>query len=241
MRLISSAEWQEIGDEIHVWHASIEREEKFISELESTLSPEEKARAERFHFAKDRNRFVVARGLLRELLGGYLRHAPEGLEFSYGERGKPALSGAHASSEMCFNLSHSSDMVVYAMAKRRNLGIDLEHIRPNAAGDDIAERYFSALEVSELRSLPPQERVDGFFRCWTRKEAYMKATGMGLHIPLESFAVSLAPGEPAQFLSGVDSRWHLAAFHPGEGYAAAVVYDGAPCSIEYFSVDSYLK
>jgi 4'-phosphopantetheinyl transferase len=241
VRLISSAEWQQIGDESHVWHAALEREENIISQLESTLSLEEKARADRFHFAKDRNRFVVARGLLRELLGAYLQHPPEDLEFSYGQHGKPALSGAHRSSGLCFNLSHSAGLAVYAIARERNLGIDVEHIRPDSAGDDIAERYFSAREVSELRSLPPHERVDGFFRCWTRKEAYLKATGMGLQIPLDSFAVSLALGQPAEFLSGVDSRWHLAAFNPAESYVAAVAYDGAPCSIKYFSVDTYLK
>ena len=241
MRLISSAEWQQIGDEIHVWHAALDREDNFISELESTLSLEEKARADRFHFVNDRNRFVVARGLLRVLLAGYIQHAPEGLELSYGQHGKPALSGAHTSSGLCFNLSHSSDLVVYAIARGRNLGIDVEHIRSNSAGDDIAERYFSAQEVSELRSLPPQERVDCFFRCWTRKEAYLKATGMGLHIALDSFAVSLAPDRPAQFLGGVDPRWHLAAFDPAESYAAAIAYDGDACSIKYFSADAHLK
>ncbi|HEY2645581.1 MAG TPA: 4'-phosphopantetheinyl transferase superfamily protein [Candidatus Acidoferrales bacterium] len=239
--LISIAEWKPIGNEIHVWSAALEREENIISQLESTLSLEEKARADRFHFARDRNRFVVARALLRELLGGYLHHAPEGLEFSYGQHGKPELSGAYGSSGLSFNLSHSSGLVVYAIANGRNLGIDVEHTRANSAGDGIAERYFSASEVSDLQSLPPEARVDGFFRCWTRKEAYLKATGMGLHIPLDSFAVSLAPGKPAEFLSGVDHRWHLAAFDPGEGYLAALAYDGAPCGITCFSVDSPLK
>jgi 4'-phosphopantetheinyl transferase len=89
--------------------------------------------------------------------------------------------------------------------------------------------------------LPPEARVEGFFHCWTRKEAYLKATGMGLQIRLDSFAVSLFPGQPAQFLVGVEPHWHLAAFHPAEGYVAAVVYDGAPCSIKYFPVDSRLK
>jgi len=237
----SSAEWKQIGEEIHVWHAALDRGETFVGQLELSLSMEEKARADRFHFANDRNRFVVARGLLRELLGGYLHRATEELEFSYGQHGKPALSGASASSGLCFNLSHSSGVAVYAIARGRNLGIDVEHIRADAAGDDIAERYFSAREVSDLRMLPTEERVEGFFRCWTRKEAYLKATGMGLQIALGSFAVSLAPGQPAEFLSGVDPRWHLAACNPAEGYAAALAYDGAPCHVEYFSVDSYLK
>jgi 4'-phosphopantetheinyl transferase len=234
-------EWKQIGDEIHVWHAALDREEKVLGRLESRLSQEEKARADRFHFVNDRNRFVVARGLLRELLGKYLHQAPTGLEFSYGEHGKPSLSGGNASSGLCFNLSHSAGLVVYAIAKERNLGIDVEHVRPESAGDDIAERYFSSREVSDLRTLPPEARVEGFFHCWTRKEAYLKATGMGLQIPLDSFAVSLFPEKPAQFLGGVEPRWHLAAHDPAEGYVAAVVYDGAPCSLKYFPVDSHLK
>jgi 4'-phosphopantetheinyl transferase len=233
--------WEQIGDEIHVWHAALDREEKILGRLESRLSPEEKARADRFHFVNDRNRFVAARGLLRELLGKYLHQAPAGLEFSYGEHGKPSLSGGNASSGLCFNLSHSAGLVVYAIAKERNLGIDVEHVRPESAGEDIARRYFSAREVSDLQTLPPEVRVEGFFHCWTRKEAYLKATGMGLQIPLDSFVVSLFPEKPAQFLGGVEPRWHLAAHDPAEGYVAAVVYDGAPCSLKYFPVDSHLK
>jgi 4'-phosphopantetheinyl transferase len=233
--------WEQIGNEIHVWHSSLDWEEKVLGRLESRLSQEEKARADRFHFVNDRNRFVAARGLLRELLGKYLHQAPTGLEFSYGEHGKPCLSGGDASSGLCFNLSHSAGLVVYAIAKERNLGIDVEHVRRESAGEDIAKRYFSAREVSDLRTLPPEERVEGFFHCWTRKEAYLKATGMGLQIPLDSFAVSLFPEKPAHFLGGVEPHWHLAAYHPAEGYVAAVVYDGAPCSLKYFSVDSHLE
>ncbi len=179
--------------------------------------------------------------LLRHLLGGYLQHTPAGIEFSYGQHRKPSLAGKNAASGLSFNLSHSAELVVCAFARERNLGIDVEHMRPDSAGDDIAARYFSAREMNDLRTLPPEARVQGFFDCWARKEAYLKATGMGLNIPLDSFAVSLLPSQPAQFLSGVDSRWHMAALHPAEGYAAALVYDGAPRSITYFSVDSHLK
>ncbi len=241
MPLDPSALWQQIGDQIHVWHAWQDREEAALVQLRNTLSPEEIARADRFHFVNDRNRFVVARGLLRELLGGYLQRAPSSVEFSYGQHGKPSLAGRDAASGLSFNLSHSAGLVAYAFARERNLGIDVEHLRPDSASDDIAARYFSAHEVNDLRTLPPEARVQGFFDCWTRKEAYLKATGMGLQIPLDSFAVSLLPGQLAQFLSGVDPRWHLAAYNPVEGYAAAVVYDGAPRSITYFSTDSQLK
>ena len=183
----------------------------------------------------------MARGLLRELLGGYLHQSPSSLEFSYGQHGKPLLSGGNISSGLCFNLSHSSGLVVYAIARGRNLGMDVEHVRADSAGEDIARRYFSAQEVSDLQMLPPEARVEGFFHCWTRKEAYLKATGMGLQIPLDSFSVGLLPEKPAQFLGGVEPRWHIAAHHPADGYVAALVYDGAPSSIKYLSVDSHLK
>jgi len=241
VQLVSSAEWGKIGDEIHVWRAALDREDHAVGQLESTLSLEEKARADRFHFANDRKRFVVARGLLRELLGAYLRQAPASLEFSYGQLGKPSLAGGNSLSGLCFNLSHSAHVVLYAIARERNLGIDVEHVRPDSAGDDIAKRYFSAREVSDLRTLPPEDRVEGFFNCWTRKEAYLKATGMGLHIALDSFTVSVLPNQPARFVGGVEPQWHLAAHRPSEGYVAAVAYDGAPCAIKYFSVDSQQK
>jgi 4'-phosphopantetheinyl transferase len=241
MQLASTTGWKDIGDEIHVWHAALDREDPVVCELESTLSYEEKARADRFHFENDRKRFVVARGLLRELLGAYLQQAPASLEFSYGQHGKPALSGGNSSSGLCFNLSHSANLVVYAIARERNLGIDVEHIRPDSAGDDIATRYFSAPEVNDLKMLPPEKRVEGFFNCWTRKEAYLKATGMGLRIALDSFAVNLSPSQPAEFLSGVEAKWHLAAHRPAENYVAAVAYDGVPCAIRYFSADNMAR
>jgi 4'-phosphopantetheinyl transferase len=233
-----SSEWQQIGEEIHVWQASLHREGEALQQLELTLSQDEKARAGRFHFAKDKNHYIVARGLLRELLGRYLQKSPDSLEFSYGEYGKPSLAGENAAAGLSFNLSHSAGLVALAFAKDRNLGIDVEAIKPDSAGEEIARRYFSAPEVSDLLSLPPDARADAFFRCWTRKEAYLKARGAGLQIPLDSFSVSLLPGSPAQFLGGVEPCWHLAAFHPAESYAAALVYDGRPCVISYFSVES---
>lgn len=233
--------WEEIGDEIHVWHASVNFADQVISRLESFLSPEEIERADRFHFVEDRNRFVVARGLLRELLGSYLQQSPKNLEFNYEQHGKPFLSGANASSGLNFNLSHSGEMVVYAIARQRNLGIDVEQMRPAFAAEDIARRYFSAREIDDLQTLPRESRVAGFFNCWTRKEAYLKATGMGLQIALDSFSVSLLPDQPAHFAGGIDAKWRLAAFRPAEGYVAALAFDGAPCAIRYFSADNMAR
>jgi 4'-phosphopantetheinyl transferase len=230
--------WEQFGNRIQVWTATLDREEETRARLEATLSHDEKARADRFHFVKDRNRFVVGRGLLRELLGKYLRQEPAGLQFSYGPFGKPALSGPNPSSGLSFNLAHSAGLAMYAISNQRNLGIDVEFIKPESAGEEIARRYFSASEVSALLSLQPEERIEAFFHCWTRKEAYLKATGMGLQTPLDSFSVGLIPGQPAQFLGGVERRWNLASFEPADGCVAALVYDGPPCPIQYFPIDS---
>ena len=229
---------EQIGNLVHVWTAALDRDEATRARLESALSPDEIARANRFHFAKDRKRYVVARGLLRKILGRYLRQAPAALEFSYGAYGKPSLAGAQVSSGLTFNLAHSGELAVYAVSTKRNLGIDVELIKPESAGEDIARRYFSAREVSDLLTLPPEERVAAFFRCWTRKEAYLKATGMGLQTPLDSFSVSLLPGDPPQFLAGVEPCWHMAAFHPADNYSGALAYDGTLSRVSYFDVDS---
>jgi 4'-phosphopantetheinyl transferase len=217
---------------------TLDRDEETRAQLDSALSLDEKARADCFHFAKDRNRYVVGRGLLRQLLGKYLRQEPAGLEFSYGPFGKPSLSGPNASSGLSFNLAHSAGLVMYAISKQRNLGIDVELIKPESAGEDIARRYFSSLEVRDLLALPPEARVQAFFHCWTRKEAYLKATGMGLQTPLDSFSVSLVPDQHTQFLGGVEPQWNLASSQPAEGFVAALAYDGAPCPIQYFPIDS---
>jgi len=229
---------EEAADGISIWNATLDRSEGERAAWESTLSPEELARANRFHFAKDRNHYVVARGLLRALLGEYLHLDPRKLEFAYGPYGKPELSGAGAASGASFNLAHSGGLAVFAISRRRTLGIDIERIQAESAGEDIARRYFSAREVSDLQTLPPEDRVAAFFRCWTRKEAYLKALGTGLQTPLDSFSVSLLPGEPAAFRDGAAPDWRLEAFEPAEGYAGAVVYSGQPCAIQYFSVSA---
>jgi 4'-phosphopantetheinyl transferase len=233
--------WKVVGDEIHVWRAILDREEDFRNRLAATLSPDEKARAERFHFERDRNHYIVARGTLRELLAKYLGRAPGELAFSYGDQGKPSLAEETAAGGLCFNVSHSHGLVVYAIARGRNLGIDVELVHAESASEEIARRYFSDAEVNELLSLPPAARAEGFFNCWTRKEAYLKARGFGLQIPLDSFSVSLIPGRAAALLSGVEPGWHLSIFCPAQDYVAAVVYDGDSSVIQHFSVDSDLE
>jgi 4'-phosphopantetheinyl transferase len=180
------------------------------------LSDDERERAARFRFDRDRNRFVVCRGNLRELLGERLGVAPADVEFGYGANGKPETRGVE------FNVSHSDSRALIAISRARVVGVDLERMNRAFMHEQIPERFFSPGEVRALRALPEAEQVEAFFHCWTRKEAYVKARGVGLSLALDSFDVSLAPGEPARFLRGVEG-WEIESVNAGEGYAAAVV------------------
>ncbi|HZG52707.1 MAG TPA: 4'-phosphopantetheinyl transferase superfamily protein, partial [Pyrinomonadaceae bacterium] len=181
--------------EVHLWRASLAQTPDALRRLYSTLAPDESAKAARYHFPRDRDHYIAARGLLRQLLGRYLAQPPHALRFAYGAYGKPSLDGATAAADLRFNLSHSHELALYAFARGREVGIDIEHIRADFADDDIAARFFSAREVSMLRALPARARTSAFFNCWTRKEAYIKARGEGLSHPLDQFDVSLTPGE----------------------------------------------
>lgn len=215
----------ELG-QVHIWRVSLAREEAIVQRLEATLASDEKERANRFVAERSRNEFVVTRGVLRELLGGYLSAAPESLEFDYGPRGKPALASPWGDRPIQFSVSHSHGLALLAFAVSLRLGVDVELIRPDFATDEIAERYFSREEVLELRRLPPSMRSEGFFLCWTRKEAYIKARGEGLQIPLASFQVSLTPGEVTRLKSEDNSNWDLLSLQPGTGYVGALVTEG---------------
>ncbi|MGH9683821.1 MAG: 4'-phosphopantetheinyl transferase family protein [Candidatus Acidiferrales bacterium] len=206
-----------------------------LGRLQPHLSADENERASRFHFNRDRTRFIAARGALRELLGGYLRLPPGAITFHYDGHKKPSLDGKLTGKSLNFNVSHSDDVVVYAFGWDRNIGIDVEKMRQDFGGEDVARRYFSSGEVSRLMTLDQRDRSLGFFNCWTRKEAYVKACGEGLEIPLDSFEVSLEPGKLGRFLGGVDDKWHLAAFDVDEFSPGAVVYDGSPCDLRFLS------
>src|SRR5277367_2692977 len=225
--------------EIHVWRTSLSTDELTLRRLEATLADQEKARAARFIFERDRDRYIAARGIVRDLLGQYLRCAPQSIEFVYGPHGKPALAGAALRPAICFNLSHSHGLTVAAIGREREVGIDVELIRPEFAGEQIARRYFSAKEIDELSGLPAELRTEGFFLCWTRKEAYIKAKGDGLQIPLDSFDVSLSPGRPATLASVDEPRWGIESFIPSlaseSNYAAAIVAEGKDWTARYFA------
>jgi 4'-phosphopantetheinyl transferase len=201
-----------------------------VAELARCLTDEERVRASRFAFERDRRRFVVARAWLRRLLGSRLGVAPDAIEITYRPLGKPVLSQRFADSRLHFNVSHSEDVAIYAFSCGGEVGVDVEAVRAMEDADAIAARFFSAGENRAYRALDPRDRPLGFFNCWTRKEAFIKALGDGLYHPLDSFDVSLAPGESARILRvgdvpGDQCGWHLESFSPAPGFVAAVVFE----------------
>jgi 4'-phosphopantetheinyl transferase len=222
------------GDEVHVWRAALDQTPSQVDSCLCTLASDERARAERLRFTRDRKHFIVARGALRMILGLYLNQAPERLLFRYSSHGKPAIALESGEHPIHFNISHSHGVALYAIALGRKLGVDLEFMRFNLDVEQIAQRFFSRQEMSTLLALPTALRTFAFFLCWSRKEAYIKARGEGLSLSLDQFDVSLIPGEPALLLSTrPDSdevlRWSLldlSAGLPGYGAALAVEGDG---------------
>jgi 4'-phosphopantetheinyl transferase len=191
------------------------------------LSDAERHRARRFAFDRDASRFIVARARLRQLLAARLGVRAQAVEFEYGAYGKPALSRRFADSDLHFNISHCDDVAAYAFSRGHAIGIDVEAVREISDADDIAAHYFSRRENAMYRTLKPCDRPLGFFNCWTRKEAFVKALGDGLSMPLGRFDVTLVPGEPAKVLRvestpGDDSGWWLDSFSPAAGYVAAI-------------------
>ena len=218
-------------NEVHAWRLSLDCPQKQIDRFLLLLSEDERERAARFYFQADRNHYIAARGSLRAILGRYLGVEPQQLCFEYSAHGKPCLAEQCRKDNLNFNLSHSNGLALLGLTCGREIGIDLEYIRAGFAGDKIAERFFSPQEVSALRALPRNLQDEAFFNCWTRKEAYIKAKGEGLSMPLHLFDVSLAPGEPATLLRACgdeqeQARWRLRELFPGPGFVGAIAVEG---------------
>lgn len=213
-----------ISDEVHVWKIPLDLPQEIVLRLKNVLSKDETERANRFHFSKDHNRYIVTRGTLRILLAKYLKKNAEEIDFIYNEYGKPFLKDF----EFQFNVSHSNALGLIAFDSLFPLGVDIEWKRPDFASAKIGKRFFSTAEVEELLKLAEEEIHDGFFNCWTRKEAYIKALGKGLNIPLSKFQVSLAPEKTAQLLNTEHDPWQknlwkLFAIKVPAEYAAALM------------------
>lgn len=227
-----------VTDRVDVWRVHLSS----TIPSEDSLSEDERQRASRFHFDVDRDRYIAAHASLRDVLARYLHCDPHVLKFFTNEYGKPSLTRSNDFSrsvksatevatthDIEFNLSHSGDFALIAVAYGRKIGVDVELIRAGIELEDLARRNFSPREVSELMSLPAEQRARGFFNCWTRKEAYIKAQGLGLSMPLDSFDVSL--GEPAALKAtrpdeNESARWSLHSLNVESDYAAALAVEG---------------
>jgi 4'-phosphopantetheinyl transferase len=226
-------------NELHVWRASLDLSPAVFQRVESTLDAHEKKRAEKFLVPQARERFVAARGILRELLGAYLELDPENVALSYGPQGKPSLLPAH-NSKISFNVAHSQGMGLFVFASGREVGVDIERLRPDFRGMEIASHFFSEDEIAELKKLPQSLAEQAFFGCWTRKEAYVKAQGEGLSIPLRSFTVGFAESE--QLLQDeAGARWSCYALEPAVGFAGAVVAAGENWSLRFWEWPAGVK
>jgi 4'-phosphopantetheinyl transferase len=231
--------------EVHLRIVRLEASEENYALASSCLTEDETARAKRFYFDRHRQAFVLGRAALRGLLGTYLGIAPAEVRFIYGPQGKPGLAPNHIN-EACplqFNVSNSGNLAAYAFTTGCEIGVDVEQHRPLHDFENIARRFFSPEETAELLELPTGERNTGFFHCWSRKEAYIKAMGGGLSIPLDSFRVTLRPGVPARMVSlggSEDSAraWSMHAFDAGPGYAGAIAYQAEPRSVRESSIVS---
>jgi 4'-phosphopantetheinyl transferase len=226
-------------NEIHVWRADLNVSQHLLNTLEDTLEKKERDRANRFHFEQDRHHFIAARGILRVILGRYLNLGPKRLKFIYTPHGKPSILNETDYGYLKFNLSHSHGFALYAVTIGREVGIDIERVRANLSFEKIAKRFFSPLEFETLVSLPPSERIQGFFNCWTRKEAYIKAVGEGLSIPLDQFDVTLRPSDEAKIISikgdaALASNWSLHSLTPAPGYVGALAVEGKNLRIKYW-------
>jgi 4'-phosphopantetheinyl transferase len=212
---------------IDLWLFALDRPADEIAALATTLDAAERDRAGRFRFAVDRDRFVSRRGQLRRLLGGYLGRPAAAI--GYGETGnsKPVIGDGDG---LRFSLSHSDDMALCAVARGIELGCDIERHRPDLADPEVARRLFAPAEYQAIEALPESQRSAAFFNCWTRKEAFVKAIGLGLSYPLDAFEVSVAPGEPAALLRGGDG-WSLRALDLGAVWHGALVVPDEPASI----------
>lgn len=221
--------------EIAVWVLSLTQPAATCRLLESLLSSDEKQRAARFRFDRDRRRYIVCRGALRRALGAYLCSTPEALTFSYGRRGKPALNGDEGG-RLEFNVSHSADLGMLTFADYGGVGSDIEWTGRRVEFESIARRFFTEHEVRDLLAVTGEQRREGFFNCWTRKEAYIKAIGEGLACPLHRFSVTLRPCDPPamRWIEGDQAdRWRIRAFRPAPGYVAAVAARWDPAGVSF--------
>jgi len=215
--------------DVHVWCIPLEIAADTGRGVGRLLSADERSRAERFRFDRDRRRYVAARSALRILLGHYGERDAAGIAFGYSTRGKPFLPSTHSARELQFNVSHSGEIALMAFCQGAQLGVDVELVRDIDDAESIVRRYFCREEVEQWTELPAGQRSRAFYDCWTRKEALVKALGDGLSLPLDVFQVSFLPGElpGIRFREPGKGQWSLYDVSPASGYAGAVAVSGS--------------
>lgn len=228
------------ASDVHVWLVSLQQPTAVAARFADLLSLDEKTRADRFVFDVDHRNYTIARGCLRTILSRYLRIAPEKIDFIYGEYGKPDLANSSGPSQLKFNVAHSGVLALYAFTSIGEVGIDLECIRPDFAVDEVARRFFSPGEVACLDQFHGPMRREAFYRCWTRKEAFIKAKRLGLSLELNQFEVTLASDKAAVLRTRWDeneaARWTLQDIDVGPGYVGALAIEAHGWKLSRFSI-----
>ncbi|WP_282123523.1 4'-phosphopantetheinyl transferase family protein [Algibacter mikhailovii] len=230
-------------NQLHTWVLYFDVLEEKKTFLKKFLSQDEIIKASKFRFDKDKNCSIITRGALRLLSGMYLNMSPENIIFKYGDYGKPDFE---METELKFNVSHSGNMAIIGFVLNKDIGVDIEKIKYDFEVMDIVDNYFSQLEIESLKKLPVQEHNQGFYRCWTRKESFIKAKSQGLSFALDSFSVSLDSDDKAQLLEthwNPDEKesWRLFSFSPDTDYLGGVTVQSTIEQIEYFNFNSYLN
>jgi len=218
-----------LPDEVHVWRIGLDVVESELQNLLATLSSDELVRANRFRFDEHRRRFIAGRGILRSILSSYLNIKPQEVGFDYEPRGKPMLAASLAKSGLLFNLSHSEGLALCGVNYRRKIGIDLECMRSLSDLESLAQRFFLPQEYDMVRSLSSHQQQEVFFRYWTCKEAYLKATGDGIS-QLEQVEISLTLTQPAKLITSED--WSLLELTPANNYCAALAVAGSDWNLK---------
>lgn len=218
---------------IHIWHVELDQPDSLLEEFSRTLAADELARAARFHFDGDRRHFVAARGFLRAVLGSYLRLSPSDVQFTYGEHGKPRLADSAQDRQLTFNLSHSGNVAMLALADGRPVGVDLELMRPLPVVEAVAPTIFSEGDLAVFNALSDAPRQQAFFDAWSRKEALVKAIGAGFSMSVKDVEVTFLPNAPARLVrlhrsTTLAAEWTLRQVDAPTGYRAALAVSGSP-------------